>query len=84
MFKTYTYKSITFQTITIPKGTVLFRGLRFDNETQYDSLFHDMIGYKKDNSYTISPSMNVFFYPVPYVSDVVSIYDIHAIYLCSK
>ena len=65
MFKTYTYKSITFQTITIPKGTVLFRGLRFDNETQYDSLFHDMIGYKKDNSYTISPSMNVFFYPVP-------------------
>ena len=33
-----------FQTIKIPRGTVLFRGLSFENKKNYSSLFNDLIG----------------------------------------
>ena len=62
-----------FQTIKIPRGTVLFRGLSFENKKNYSSLFNDLIGIRDGPRYKISPTMNVFFYPVPYVSDVVNI-----------
>jgi len=78
--KSYTFDSTTFQTVILPKGTLLFRGLRFEDKMNYKSLFHDLIGYPREQYYTISPNMNVFFYPVPYASDAVSTYDIHVIY----
>lgn len=70
-----------FQTITIPKGTLLFRGLQFENEKRYMTLFNDLIGYQKDKYYAVAPTMNVFFYPSPYVSDSVRIYDTHVLYI---
>ena len=70
-----------FQTIKIPRGTVLFRGLSFESKNIHTSLFNDLIGIRDGPRYKISPTMNVFFYPVPYVSDVVNIYNIHTMYI---
>jgi len=70
-----------FQTIKIPRGTVLFRGLSFESKNIHTSLFNDLIGIRDGPRYKISPTMNVFFYPVPYVSDVVNIYNIHMMYI---
>jgi hypothetical protein len=81
MIRTHRLKNTKFQTITIPKGTLLFRGLSFDDKKKYKSIFHDLIGYQQKKYYEISPTMNVFFYPVPFVSDSVNIYDIHTIYI---
>jgi len=70
-----------FQTIKIPRGTILFRGLSFENKNNYCSLFNDLIGIRDGPRYKIAPTMNVFFYPVPYVSDVVNVYNIHTMYI---
>jgi hypothetical protein len=81
MLKTYKINGKKYQTIKIPKGTVLFRGLAFENKDKYPTLFTDIIGARNEKMYLISPTMNVFFYPVPYVSDIVNIYNIHVIYI---
>ena len=81
MIKKYKFKGTSFQTLTIPKGTVLFRGLNYDKESNYMSIFNDLVGYIQDKYYAIDPNMNVFFYPAPYVSDSVKIYDIHIMYI---
>jgi hypothetical protein len=48
MIKTYTLKNGTiFETVTIPKGTVLFRGLILEENMPDNRLFADMIGYHK-------------------------------------
>ena len=81
MIKTYKIKGGEFKTITIPKGTILFRGISCETFKDYHRIFNDLIGYRKDKYYTISPTMNVFFYLVPYASDAVNIYDIHVMYV---
>jgi hypothetical protein len=81
MLKTYKINGKKYQTIKIPKGTVLFRGLSFENKLNYETLFGDIIGARGDSRYYIAPTMNVFFYPVPYVSDVVNIYTVHTLYI---
>jgi hypothetical protein len=81
MIKNYILKGIQFQTITVPKGTILFRGINFENEHDYLSIFNDLLGYKTGKYFGIDSNMNVFFYPVPYVSDSVKIYDIHIMYI---
>jgi hypothetical protein len=82
MIKNYKFDgAIPFQTITIPKGTVLFRGLNYDKGSDFTSIFNDLIGYPGSQYYGIDPNMNVFFYPVPYVVDSVKIYDIHMMYI---
>lgn len=70
----------TVDVVTIPKGTVLFRGFTMYAENAFfTELFGkisvDGLGYCVDNH------QNVFFYPAPFVSDVVSDYPIHAIYI---
>ena len=40
MIKEYSFKETPFQTIIIPKGTVLFRGLNYDEESHYMSIFN--------------------------------------------
>lgn len=81
MIKTYTFKGTSFQTIIIPKGTVLFRGINYDTASNYMTIFNDLVGFPGSQYYKIDPNMNVFFYPVPYVSDSVKIYDIHILYI---
>jgi hypothetical protein len=81
MIKTYKIRDKEFQTIIIPKGTVLFRGLSIEKKDNYPILFNDIIGLRDGPRYAISPTMNVFFYPVPYVSDIVNIFNVHIMYL---
>ena len=81
MIKEYSFKGTPFQTIIIPKGTVLFRGLNYDSSSNYMTIFNDLVGYPGSQYYAIDPNMNVFFYPVPYVSDSVKVYDIHIMYI---
>jgi hypothetical protein len=71
---------LKFRTIKIPKGTLLFRGIDFQSQTHYTKLFNDFIGYVKGDAYSICPTMNVFFYPVPYASESVGTYDVHTMY----
>jgi hypothetical protein len=81
MIKNYSLKGTPFQTLTIPKGTVLFRGINYDKSSRYMTIFNDLVGYLNDKYYAIDPNMNVFFYPAPYVSDSVKIYDVHIMYI---
>jgi hypothetical protein len=82
MLKTRKFtQDIEVQTITIPKGTILFRGLNFDGTRNHMPLFHDMTGHPGDGYRIIKPTTNVFFYPLPYVSDSVSIFNVHVMYI---
>ena len=72
MIKKYTSEKISFETIIIPKGTLLFRGLSYGKHSKVSYLFNDFIGYSNNGRYSVAPTMNVFFYPVPYVGDVVN------------
>ncbi len=81
MLKTYKINGKEYKTITIPKGTVLFRGISFENKSKFTALFNDLIGLHTGHGFGIAPTMNVFFYPVPYVSDSVNIYNVHVMYL---
>jgi hypothetical protein len=81
MLKTYLIQGKEFQTIKIPKGTILFRGIVFENKNNFHSLFKDLIGVKDETRYKISPTTNVFFYPVPYVSDIVDMFNVHIMYV---
>ena len=81
MIKNYSFKGTPFKTIIIPKGTVLFRGINYDKGSNYMSIFNDLVGLPGGQYYGIDPNMNVFFYPVPYVSDSVKLYDIHMMYI---
>jgi hypothetical protein len=74
MIKEYELDGYTFQTITLPPATVLFRGLHY--QTEKYSIFSDLLGYYGEG-FKLSPTHNVFFYPAPTVSE----YNIHSIYL---
>lgn len=73
MIKTYTLENnATFQTITIPKGTVLFRGIDFTK--------HNRDEYVKDyvnKGACIPPTKLVYFYPAPYAGIAVQPYNIY-------
>jgi len=53
MITKYKLGSVSFETIKIPKGTVLFRGINFDNEYRYRNLFNDLIGYQNNKYFSI-------------------------------
>lgn len=58
------FKNENVDIITLPKGTVLFRGYT----EGVRQIIYDFVGYKsKNDTYMLSPSHNVFFYPYPYV-----------------
>lgn len=66
---------------TIPKGTLLFRGLK-----DVDSMYHDLLGYKSeeapdDEPRTLNPPYNVFFYPFPIVDKVIGWYQTVVVYV---
>ncbi len=82
---TYTLSSgVSFETTVLPKGTVLFRGMDPSDGYHKDIYrpFGDLFGKRSfEGNYCVSPHQNVFFYPAPYVSDVVNRYAIHTVFL---
>ena len=69
--------------VTLPAGTVLFRGQKIPNPANVDPrLFYgDFLGNPEGSQYVcLNPTHNTFFYPLPYiafgVSDVGQTYDI--------
>jgi hypothetical protein len=76
MIKTYKLDDKTeFKTITIPKGTLLFRGIDFSshNPSEYYTEFIN-------KNLCIPPTKNVYFYPVPYVSIAVNPFNVVILY----
>lgn len=81
MIQNYTTKNgANFQTVTLPKGIVLFRGIYFEEGMRHEKIFSDLLGYRTGNYFKISPTFNTFFYPAPYVSQCVDQFNIHIIY----
>lgn len=81
MIKDYTLDDgTTFQTVTIPKGTVLFRGLDYTANDSYYKLFYDLIGVPSPGGYCVAPKSNIFFYPAPYISQMIGPFNIHIVY----
>lgn len=82
---TYTLSSgESFDTILLPKGTVLFRGfeMMYGNDVDTEVPFNELFGRQDaDGEYCIDPHHNTFFYPAPYMVDVVNRYSIHTIYI---
>jgi hypothetical protein len=72
----------TFQTMILPKGTLLFHGMdTHTNKPHPEYIFTDLFGYQDaDGYYCVDPHESRFFYPAPFVSDSVARYAIHAIY----
>jgi hypothetical protein len=63
--RSITYKKLRHPILTtiIPKGTLLFRGVK--------DIKSDFAGIpQKDGSYKLTPYHNVFFYPYPFVADL--------------
>ena len=66
MIKTYSLEDGSeFKTVTLPRGTLLFRGVNSDSYNEYTT-----------DHFCISPTAHTFFYPAPYLEN----YNIHIIY----
>lgn len=84
MIKTYKIQNDTpeFQTITLPKGTALFRGIDAEATAAATDIFADLIGtHIPAQTRCIAPTANTFFYPAPYVSNCIQPFSTHIIYL---
>lgn len=82
MIKDYTLDDgTTFQTVTIPKGTVLFRGLDYTSNDGYYKLFYDLIGVPSPGGYCVAPKSNIFFYPAPYILQMIGPFNVHIVYV---
>ena len=74
----------SFDTMILPKGTVLFRGfeMEYDGEWLTETPFTELFGRQDDEGhFCVNSHQNVFFYPAPYMVDVVNRYSIHAIFV---
>ena len=63
-------KSIDLPLITLPPGTVLFRGMKIPNPAEVDArvFYRDYLGDPEGSKVCMRPTQNVFFYPFPYVA----------------
>jgi len=69
-----------YVTTTIPKGTLLFRGV-----TSIADLTGDFAGILSINStYCLYPNFNVFFYPYPFVAEIVKLYKYICIFILTR
>ena len=76
MLKTYTLDDgFSFKTITLPKGTILFRGIQYTDLTPREHI-SEFVGHHS----CVPPTKNVYFYPVPYVAMAVNIFNVHILY----
>ena len=83
MIRNYTLEDGSeFKTVTIPKGTLLFHGMQLESNKPVN-IFSHLIGKhsKEKGGYYISPTTNIFFYPVPYVSASVNYFNVYIAYL---
>lgn len=61
--------SMDLPLVTLPAGTILFRGLKISKGDDVRSFYRDFLGNPEGrDSVCLSPSHNVFFYPFPYVA----------------
>ena len=79
--KTYTLSNgKTFNTIIIPKGTILFRGIDFNSNSE--NIVRDLFGTNDGGgNFCVDPHLNKFFYPSPFVSESINKYPIHGIFI---
>jgi hypothetical protein len=70
---------MAYETIVIPKGTVLFRG--FDNTS---TLTSDFGGIPNGEDFCLGPNFNVFFYPFPFISSTIKMFKYATIYVTSR
>ena len=76
MLKTYTLSNNSeFKTITIPKGTLLFRGITFTQDTQ-----NEYISEFFNKGLCIPPTKNIYFYPAPYAGIGVNPFNVYILY----
>ena len=64
-------KTIDLPVITLPPGTVLFRGMKVPNPAEVDPrvFYRDYLGDPEGSRQVcMRPTQNVFFYPFPYVA----------------
>lgn len=62
MIKKYIFEKIIFETIIIPKGTILFRGLSYNKHSKVSYLFNDFIIKFSINSVFDRPELNKYKY----------------------
>jgi hypothetical protein len=61
--------SMDLPLVTLPAGTILFRGLKISKGDDVRAFYRDFLGNPEGrDSVCLSPSHNVFFYPFPYVA----------------
>ncbi len=56
--------------VDLPPGTLLFRGVRLPDSSKGDDMryfYRDFLGDVKGDSFCLSPTHNVFFYPFPHI-----------------
>lgn len=60
-------ESVDLPLITLPPGTVLFRGMKIPNPAQVDvrAFYRDYLGDPEGSIVCMRPTNNVFFYPFP-------------------
>ena len=69
-----------YETVVIPKGTLLFR-----STNSVADLTKDFAGLPKENNeYCLFPNFNVFFYPYPFVSESVKKYDYTCLFILNN
>ena len=57
--------------VDLPPGTLLFRGVRLPDSSKGDDMryfYRDFLGDVKGDSFCLSPTHNVFFYPFPHIA----------------
>jgi hypothetical protein len=75
---------ITFDVITLPKGTVLFHGFyaNFNGSISEDKLVSELFGDHDDSGdYCVSQTTQKFFYPAPFMGDIVYKFQLYAIFI---
>lgn len=64
--------SVDLPLVTLPAGTVLFRGMKIPNPSlgeDFRSFYRDFLGNPEGSQHVcLSPIHNVFFYPFPYIA----------------
>jgi hypothetical protein len=63
-------ESVDLPLITLPPGTVLFRGMKVPNPANVDPrlFYKDYLGEPEGSMVCMTPTTNVFFYPFPYIA----------------
>ena len=74
----------TFDVVTLPKGTVLFHGFYgiYDESISEDKLFTELFGdYDESGYYCVGPNTQKFFYPAPFMGDIVTKFQLYGIFV---